>query len=256
MKTKRKLSGKGLLFAAVVLGCVVLMLHLVREAPTQTELEVMEYAEEQGVSYRAYPQSLIDLLERNPETEEFVLNYPFRQELEIDLSEYDRSQGVPLFMQWDPRWGYLEYGSDMVAITGCGPVCLAMAGYYVTGDNSFSPDRVVAFASENGYYSSGNGSKWTLISEGGPALGLQVKELPLVESKIAGYLQAGNPIIAVMGPGDFTATGHYIVLTGYEDGMLSVNDPNSRANSEKLWSYETFADQVRNLWVILSAGEG
>ena len=53
-----------------------------------------------------------------------------------------------------------------------------------------------------------------------------------------------------MGPGAFTETGHYIVLAGVEDGKIRVNDPNSRANSERLWSYEEIERQIRNIWVI------
>ena len=196
------------------------------------------------------PQSLLELMERNPETEEFVLNYPNRREEKINMRSFDRSEGVPLMLQWDTRWGYLPYGSDMVAITGCGPVCLAMAGYYVTGDEDFSPDKMVEFATENGYYSKGNGSSWTLISEGGVKLGLDVTEIPLVKQKILDYLKGGNPIICAMGPGDFTTTGHYIVLAGEEEGLIRVNDPNSIANSEKLWAFEDIESQFRNLWVI------
>ena len=217
---------------------------------TETELKVKAYAEEMGIFYAEYPQSLIDLLERNPETEEFVLGYPFREEMPIDLGEYDLSQGVPLMMQWDKRWGYDPYGSDVVGITGCGPVCLAMAGYYVTGDERFSPDRMVKFAADNGYYSPGNGSSWTLISQGGPELGLEVTEIPLVEKRIFDNLEAGNPIICAMGKGDFTTSGHYIVLVGTENGLIRVNDPNSYENSETLWSYEQIEGQIRNLWVI------
>ena len=217
---------------------------------TETELKVKAYAEEKGIFYSKYPQSLIDLLERNPETEDFVLNYPFRDEAALEVFSYDLSEGVPLMMQWDQRWGYEKYGSDVVGITGCGPVCLAMAGYYVTGDESFNPFSMVEFAKQNGYYSSGNGSSWTLISEGGVKLGLKVTEIPLVKKKIMNHLEAGNPIICAMGKGDFTTTGHYIVLVGVEDGMIRVNDPNSYANSEKLWSYEQMESQFRNLWVI------
>lgn len=217
---------------------------------TETELMVKHHAEETGIFYSEYPESLIALLERNPETEDFVLNYPFREELEIDLSEYDLSEGVPLMIQWDPRWGYIRYGSDVAGITGCGPLCLAMAGYYVTEDDKFSPDRMLAFAAENGYYSPGNGSSWTLISEGGVELGLKVTEIPLVKKRITDNLNVGNPIICAMGKGDFTTSGHYIVLVGMEDGLIRVNDPNSYANSEKLWSYEEIESQIRNLWVI------
>jgi hypothetical protein len=61
-----------------------------------------------------------------------------------DLSEGVGGEGVPLFLQWDKRWGYERYGSDYLAITGCGPTCLAMAGYYLTGDASFDPALVAA----------------------------------------------------------------------------------------------------------------
>ena len=217
---------------------------------TETELKVKAYAEEMGIFYREYPQSLIELLDRNPETEAFVLGYPFREELTIDLSEYDLSEGVPLMMQWDKRWGYLKYGSDVVGITGCGPLCLAMAGYYVTGDEAFSPEKMVEFAAKNGYYSRGNGSSWTLISEGAVKLGLDVTEIPLVKKRITDNLEVGNPIICAMGKGDFTTTGHYIVLVGLEDGKIRVNDPNSYENSERLWTFEEMEGQFRNLWVI------
>lgn len=217
---------------------------------TETELKVKSFAEENRIFYSEYPKSLIDLLERNPETEDFVLYYPFWEEVAMEAFSYDRSQGVPLMMQWDKRWGYLKYGSDVVGITGCGPVCLAMAGYYVTGDEAFHPANMVDFAWENGYYSAGNGSSWTLISEGGVKLGLEVTEIPLVKKKILDNLEAGNPIICAMGKGDFTTSGHYIVLVGTEEGFIRVNDPNSHANSEKLWSYEELESQFRNLWVI------
>ena len=221
---------------------------------SEAELKVKAYADEMGISYGEYPESLIALLERNPETEEFVLNYPFREEAAVSAFDFDLSQGTPLFLQWDSRWGYMKYGSDVVGITGCGPVCLAMAGYYVTGgDEAFTPDKIVTFAADNGYYEAGYGSSWTLISEGGVKLGLDVTEIPLVKQRIADNLEVRNPIICSMRAGDFTTTGHYIVLTGWEDGKICVNDPNSRENSEKLWTYEEIEGQIRNLWVIRDA---
>ena len=111
---------------------------------TETEYKVKAYAEEMDIYYSEYPQSLIDLLERNPETEDFVLNYPFRGDVAVEAFAPDRAEGVPLLMQWDKRWGYIQYGSDVVGLTGCGPVCLAMAGYYVSdGDERFHPAKMV-----------------------------------------------------------------------------------------------------------------
>ena len=79
-------------------------------------------------------------------------------------------------------------------------------------------------------------------------MGLEVTELPLDETRMKKNLELGNPIICIMGPGDFTTTGHYIVLRGLEDGKFVVNDPNSKTNSERLWSYEEISGQIKNLW--------
>ena len=219
------------------------------EERSEQEQIVKAYAETMGISYGEYPLSLIELFERNPETEGFVLNYPFRAEPDVDLTEFDRDT-VPLFLQWDPLWGYEKYGSDLMAITGCGPTCLAMAGYYLTGDQNMSPDKIAKFAQRSGYYEKGYGSSWTLISEGGPKLGLSVTELPLVKKKIDDALEAGNPVILALGEGDFTSTGHYIVLAGLEAGGYRINDPNSRVNSQRLWPYEVLERQIRNIWSV------
>ncbi len=225
------------------------------ETATEAERRVKEFADANGISYGCYPESLIELLERNPETENFVLQYPLYQPEDYDLSDTGDGAGVPLLMQWDKRWGYEIYGSDMIAITGCGPTCLAMAGYYITGDGeTFDPAAVAAFSEKNGYYASGYGSSWTLISEGGVKLGLDVTEIPLVKKRIMDNLEVDNPIICSMRAGDFTTSGHYIVMVGTEDGLIRVNDPNSYANSEKLWSYEQLEGQIRNLWVIRAIG--
>ena len=245
-----KIKLKPLFVPAVLAACGLLLASLSQKAPSEAALRVMEYANAHQVQFSDYPESLVELLERNPEAEGFVLDYPFREESPVDLSSFDVSDGVPLFLQWDQRWGYLAYGSDFVGVSGSGAMCLAMAGYYISGgDKRFSPDELVAFAVARGYDSGRDGSSWTLFTEGGPALGLKVTGLSLVEQKIAGYLKNGDPVIASMGQGDF-ADGQYIVLTGYDNGMVTVNDPGSRANSERLWSFDELDGQVRNLWFI------
>ena len=216
------------------------------------EYTIQKYAKEHGYSWQDYPESLIDLLKRNPETEEFVLQYPAKKDsaLSVDISKYLEQDSVPLFMQWDTQWGYLTYGSDVAGLTACGPTCLSMVAVYLTGDPAYSPDAMIRFATEEGYYVPGSGSSWTLISQGGPKLGLSVTELPLVEGKILKSLAAGHPVICAMGPGDFTNSGHFIVITGTQDGLLQINDPNSYQNSKKLWEYEQIKGQIRNLWSI------
>lgn len=256
MKEKKGLILIFTLISVLLLGLILLKpgYYLYRELeyrlgkPTQAEQTVYHYAQEQGYAYGRYPKELIALLDANPETLDFVLGYPNRKEMAAIVA-YDRST-VPLFLQWDPNWGYETYGSSYLAVTGCGPTCLAMAGYYLTGDDDMMPDKVAEFAEKNGYYAPGYGSSWTLISEGSPALGLTAEELPLVKAKMVSALEEGKPVILAMGEGDFTTTGHYILLTGVEDGAFRVNDPNSILRSEKLWTYEELEPQIRNIWAI------
>lgn len=261
-RRRRRRSGIGAILplVCVLLGALYVVPHiagrgLLPSSDTRDELpeEIAAFARQNGLTAGDYPEEIVALLERNPETEDFVLNYPLEHGKPHDgaLTEEETAASTPLFLQWDKRWGYLDYGSSVAALSGCGPVCLSMAGYSLTRDeDAFRPDKVIRFALDHGYCVSGNGSKWTLISEGGEELGLDVTELPLDENRMVRALEAGQLIICIMGPGVFTTTGHYIVLTGVEDGKFQVNDPNSRENSQKLWDYDEFADQIRNLWAI------
>ena len=212
---------------------------------------VASFAKDHNLSLSEWPDHLIELLEKNPEATDFVLNYPLKKDLkpDIDLSEYVGYNEVPLLLQWDERWGYSEYAGDMMGLSGCGPTCLSMVCIFLLKDASYTPRYVAQFATENGYSVSGNGSSWTLISEGGVKLGLDVTEIPLDENRIIRNLEAGNPIICVVGPGFFTTTGHFIVMTEYEDGYVKVNDPNSPDRSMQSWKLTDVMDQIRNLWV-------
>ena len=216
-----------------------------------TNPTVREFAKQNGLSLSEWPEELLDLLEKNPEAQEFVLNYPIKKDLdpEIDLTEYLDSSDVPLLLQWDERWGYSQYAGKLMGLSGCGPTCLSMVCLYLLDYASYTPQYIAQFATENGYSVSGNGSSWTLISEGGEKLGLDVTEIPLDENRIIRNLEVGNPIICVMGPGFFTSTGHFIVMTEYEDGYVKVNDPNSPNRSEQTWKLTEVMEQIRNLWV-------
>ena len=80
-------------------------------------------------------------------------------------------------------------------------------------------------------------------------IGLTSHEVAFEKNNILAELEAGNPIICSMGPGDFTTTGHFIVLAGTDGNSgIIVNDPNSKENSSKVWDIEKIMPQVRNLW--------
>lgn len=204
----------------------------------------------EGHRLSEYPDELKALLERNPETEDFVVSYPLLRntETEYDLSEYTPLSSVPHLLQWDKRWGYEDYAGSLMALSGCGPVCLSMVAVYLTGDTALTPSYIAQFAEKNGYAARGNGTKWTLMSEGAGELGLISEELPLHKETMINALNDGKPLILIMGAGDFTTSGHFIVLTEYTEEGFSVLDPNSKERSEKKWSYERIEGQIRNIW--------
>lgn len=63
-------------------------------------------------------------------------------------------------------------------------------------------------------------------------------------------LEDGALIICIMGPGNFTTGGHFILLTGYENGAFTVNDCNSITRSSRTWTYEELCGEIWNLWAI------
>lgn len=227
------------------------------EAPEPTVEEIIsEFAAEHGLTLADYPEKLIELLKRNPETQEYVLNYPleYGKEHTADISGYADHEGVPLFLQWDGQWGYEDYAGNVAGLSACGPTCLSMVAYHFFRDAKYTPTYMMQFAEENRYAVSGTGTQWSLFQKGAKELGLTVQEFTLeqsqTESYIAKALESGKVIVMNVRPGVFTTVGHYLLLTGYEDGKFKVNDPNSRGNSEKLWEFEEFSDQIRIMWAM------
>ncbi len=212
-----------------------------------TDEEKLQYIEDNP---DLFPSELVERLESNPETLDYVYYYPelHDQTPEIDLSEEAAADEVPLLLQWDSRWGYAEYAGGLIGYTGCGPTCLSMVALYLTDDPTYTPLAVAAYAEEAGYCLDSSGTTWDLMREGCTHYGLVAEELSLVENKMIAALEAGQPLICNVGPGDFTDAGHYIVITGYVDGAFTICDPNSPQRSAQTWSFERLESQIKNIW--------
>ena len=198
-----------------------------------------------------YPVSMLEFMEKYPQVTDFVMAFPQKKDLHprIDITEDVRSGGVPLFLQWDERWGYEIYGDDFLGVNGCGPTSLSMVQCGLTGDTKWNPYEVAKLADENGYYVSGVGSSWELMDTGARQMGLQVFEVPFTAQGIVDTLQSGKLIICSMGPGEFTYSGHFVVLTGVDsDGRIFINDSNSRERSAQTWDADYLLSQAVAMW--------
>ncbi len=207
---------------------------------------IREEAKEKG-----YPEGVIELLDKNAETVEFVEHY----EEKINVPSADTigdvltAGEIPKLYQWDERWGYAPYGTSIVAVSGCGPTCMAMVAAGLTNDPSITPAKVAAYGTENDYVDEYNDTYWRFMKEAGVNWNLSCYDGVLTEEQVRDELQAGHPIICSVGPGDFTQNGHFIVLTQYAEGKVKINDPFSKKNSSKEWVFAEISDQIMAMWV-------
>ena len=131
------------------------------EASDERYAQIVENAEK-------YPEKLLINLANNPEMIAFVADYKgnTRDYDKAELTEKELQEEYPLFLQWDKRWGCLAYGDDSnVAISGCGPTTLAMAVVALTGNEEATPAAIAKFAMQEGYYMSGTGTMWSLMTD-------------------------------------------------------------------------------------------
>lgn len=251
------------LFVIMLLICGFLVFSAVTAAATELVEEssnplkeayqmLQRYTYDKELNPCFYSLPLAELYLRNPDTLEFCRQYPALRlkESTADLSAYADCEGVPLFLQWDPQWGYFDYGGNLLGLSGCGPTTLAMAAYYFTGDPNMNPLTLAQFALDNGYRYPGNGTAWSFMSDGARQLGLRSRVLGLSEWAMADALENGELIVCIMAPGKFTTSGHYILLTGYQDGNFTVNDCNSVTRSQRTWTYDEICGEILNLWAI------
>ena len=172
----------------------------------------------------------------------------------IDISgEYIESQ-IPLFIQTDKRWGNYSYGrSGTIASSGCGPTSLAMVIVGLTGDINVNPKVVADWSYANGHRVEGVGTAWSLFPAGARKWGFQCEELSISAAQFSQRLRNGKIIIASMGVGHFTRSGHFIVLRGItESGKILVNDPNSRERSNQEWNISIIVNEAKGAWAFWS----
>ena len=199
-------------------------------------------------NHSQYPDELLAALANNPEMADFVAGYPNGNGVTGGITASEKEQEFPLFLQWDPRWGYKAYGESCIGMTGCGPTCLSMVLFYLTGDETLTPDVIAKYSAENGYYVAGTGTSWALMKDVPGLYGVGVSEINLSETNMRAALDNGDIIICAMRRGTFTTSGHYIVIYGYDADGFMVNDPNCIARSNERWSFSDIQYQISNIW--------
>lgn len=162
-----------------------------------------------------------------------------------------RKGSMPYLYQIDPEWADAEYAGGTFSETGCGPTALSMVYIYLTGNTDLDPVQMAQFSTDNGYATEGEGTSWTLMSEGAAQLGLSGQMIYASTDNLRSALEAGNPLVCVMNPGTFTEIGHFIVIERLgSDGKALVHDSNSVGRSMRTWDLDLICQEAAGVWVM------
>ena len=144
-----------------------------------------------------------------------------------------------------------SYGNGTtIASAGSGPTAMAMVVATLT-DKEITPVDAANWSLDHGYRCYGNGTYWSYFDAYAKANGLSCTQTNVNGSSIMSSLKAGDPVIVSVGPGTYTDSGHFVVLTGLtNDGKVSIIDPNSRIKSESTYDLDLFLREGTQQWTI------
>lgn len=167
------------------------------------------------------------------------------------------------YKQTDIKWGSNSYAVDgeysTIKSAGCGPTAMADILAAIVSPY-IDPVTCAAWARMKGYKVYKSGTSYSFPVAIGKQYGVTVRRINTANiygnsasahhAQVLAELLKGNWVIACMGKGLWTSSGHYIVVYGYEQGKVYINDPAStRANRAcNLW--DTFKKQVKYYWVV------
>lgn len=170
------------------------------------------------------------------------------------------------YKQKDSRWKNIKYdkagGKSTIGSAGCGPTCAAMVIASLKNRN-VTPVTTCDWSLENGkkYPSGGTyysyfvpqfyvyGIKCRQVNPTNLRHKTRLESLPY-HNQVLDALKKGNWVIACMGPGNWTTGGHYILIYGYENGYVYVNDPASTLPYKLKNTFERAMKDVKYWWVI------
>lgn len=166
------------------------------------------------------------------------------------------------YLQTDPRWEDTPYRvkgeNATIGGSGCGPTAAAMLIETITG-KTFTPKDACAWALAHGYKALNAGTYYAYFAPQFAAHGIECQQMNWVNTygkpnsdnhkKAFDLLKQGYYLIALMGKGLWTGSGHFVVVW-WEDGKVHINDPASTKSARLTGDLTTFKSQVKYYWWI------
>ena len=165
---------------------------------------------------------------------------------------------MPLYLQDDVQWSHIEYAGGTIGDSGCGLVCAAMAGKYITTQDG--TPLTVAGAGGTACLTDGVNdmekfAQW-IASTYEPYGITHTGKLYSLQSALA-KVDAGAVCFAgVRGTfGDSEYRSHVVMIWRHDaNGMWWVRDPASAVNSARPWTLEELQTADLFYFVCLAGG--
>lgn len=174
-----------------------------------------------------------------------------------------------IYYQTDPRWKNIKYAvkgeSSTIGGSGCGPSSMAMV-LATWKDKSVTPQTECAWALAHGYKCLNSGTFYSYFVPAAKRYGLTCTQLngaSIYGNAYSPYhaqakqaIDNNHLVIACMGKGNWTRSGHYVVVWNIKGNTIYINDPASSKTSRTQGDYSLFKKQVKYYWVIKNPGTG
>lgn len=168
------------------------------------------------------------------------------------------------YKQFDSKWGKIKYdkadGKSTIKSAGCGPTVMADILATLTGSDFFNPVTTCSFALMKGYKSKNQGTSYNYFKAHASLYGIYIEKINPVniyKKPLSHYhdiakehLKEGKWLIALMGKGNWTSGGHYVLAYGYDNGDVLIADPASNKKSRLRNTWNLFKSQVKYYWLV------
>lgn len=170
------------------------------------------------------------------------------------------------YLQTDSKWSSISYATAYETATiggsGCGPTAMAMA-IATWVDSSVTPVETCAWSVANGYKATGNGTYHSYFVPQAAAYGLECEKVNtdslLYYDRTTSQpyhdiakeaVEEGHLVVCLMGPGNWTNGGHYILWYDVDGDDVLINDPASTSSTRERNTHELLMQEVRYYWII------
>lgn len=168
------------------------------------------------------------------------------------------------YLQTNSKWSAHDYSAKgekkTIGSSGCGPTSAAMIIQTLRPDLKVTPVTTAEWSKKHGYKFKGQGTAYAYFKPQFEEYGIDCRQLNTnnlyhnpdskLHTEVKQLVNNGHFVIAVMGPGNWTRGGHYVVLWRIKDGYVYINDPASTLSTRTKGSWSRFKNEVKYYWVI------